>query len=945
MPSGGPTIAKAYVAIIPTTRDAQKNITKELTPALGEAGQEGGEKLSGGIASSLKSGAAKLAGIAKAAIAGAGAAAITKLVHDSVGAFSQFEQLSGGVQKIFDELDTSAIISDAQNAYKTLGISANSYLKSMTDVGATFAATLGDAKGYEIAREGMQSIADYASGTGRSVDVLTEKYTMITRATSSYQSIADQFAGILPATSKDFLAQAQAAGLLSDQYTELTQVPLPEYQEALTKMMTRGVDALGLLGNTAAEATSTLEGSTNMLKASWENMLTALGTGSQEDIQNSFSALGESLVAYLGNLKPRMRIIYESILSVLPMIGQAIIDAVPDIVAGFVDSFDQLLRSAGLDSRLGDILSGVMDSEAMAKIREIAAGISEALPQAFALVQQAAGTAGEFIGRFIDFALQGIQIAQEIGSKIGETLSTALSGVDFGAIFDKARETLDLVLGLVSEIGASIAQTVGDIDPGVMTDVFSSVRDVILDVIGVMQQIDIKGIFESAQPALAWLLDVGGRILAVVIDVGSKAIELSKNVGAALSNVFGDIDVEAVFSGIAIAIGAVIELGTQAIETVGGAISSILDSIDEETLTAIFASLRDFATWIISAAGTIGAIVYDVCTNLIFPTVSEIAGFIAEHVVPGITKILQAAEPVLKFIGEAIQTVGGVLFTLVHEIIIGILMPAISDIMEVAGAVFDFISGIIAGIIEAITHIAEFISGSISATASFIENAIRMAAGVIGVVIATIRDAAGNAFNAAKDFAINAWNNISDKVRSVVDAIKGFVSGIGDGVRNAFESARDSVIRIWDSIKRKIEDGVGAISDVVGGIADSISGAFESAFSGIKRIWNDTVGKISFRVPDWIPGIGGSDWSVPKLAAGGDIKRPGTVLVGEAGPELLSLPRGARVAPLDSATAADSGTTYQVVVGDVDLSDDDQVRRITREYLEYLAALARPALT
>ena len=46
---------------------------------------------------------------------------------------------------------------------------------------------------------------------------------------------------------------------------------------------------------------------------------------------------------------------------------------------------------------------------------------------------------------------------------------------------------------------------------------------------------------------------------------------------------------------------------------------------------------------------------------------------------------------------------------------------------------------------------------------------------------------------------------------------------------------------------------------------------------------------------------------VPLLAEGGDIQSAGAAIVGEAGPELLDLPKGARVTPLngDSAVGID----------------------------------------
>ena len=182
-----------------------------------------------GLSSKFKKSLTAAVKVADAAIIGLGTAAINS--------YSEFEQLAGGAAKIFDEISQTAILQDANNAYKELGLSANQYLAVINDVGAAFAATMGDEAGYEAAKTGLKAISDYASGTGKNVDELSQKFTLITRSTSSYQSIADQFSGILPATSAGFLEQAQAAGILSDSYTKLTEVQIEEYQADVYKMI------------------------------------------------------------------------------------------------------------------------------------------------------------------------------------------------------------------------------------------------------------------------------------------------------------------------------------------------------------------------------------------------------------------------------------------------------------------------------------------------------------------------------------------------------------------------------------------------------------------------------------------------------------------------------------------------------------------------------------
>ena len=231
--------------------------------------------------------------------------AIIALGTASIKSYSEFEQLSGGAAKIFDEMSQTKILQDANNAYKELGLSANQYLAVINDVGATFAATMGDEAGYEAAKTGLKAISDYASGTGKNVGELSSKFTLITRSTSSYQSIADQFSGILPATSAGFLEQAQAAGILSDSYTQLTEVPIDEYQAAVSKMLEQGVADLGLANNTVMESETTISGSLAAMKAAANNFLVAL-VDDNANVSESFSVLASSVGSFLDNIIPKI---------------------------------------------------------------------------------------------------------------------------------------------------------------------------------------------------------------------------------------------------------------------------------------------------------------------------------------------------------------------------------------------------------------------------------------------------------------------------------------------------------------------------------------------------------------------------------------------------------------------------------------------------------------
>lgn len=264
-----------------------------------------------------------------------GATALSGLVVAGVKGFSEMEQLAGGAQKIFNEMDYSKIEKDATEAYKTMNMSAQEYLTAMNNVGATFASTMGDQKGYDTAKQGLQAISDYATGTGADIATLTDKYKMITRSTSSYLSIADQFAGLLPQTTSGFLEQAQASGYLSQSYQKLTDVPVEEYQQAITSMLEDGVKKMGLLGNTSAEAEKTISGSFLATKSALSNFLS--GAGGIEEVTNSMTNLATNIVNAIIQMAPK---IIEGIISLLntltPQIPILLNTLLPSLINGTI---------------------------------------------------------------------------------------------------------------------------------------------------------------------------------------------------------------------------------------------------------------------------------------------------------------------------------------------------------------------------------------------------------------------------------------------------------------------------------------------------------------------------------------------------------------------------------------------------------------------------------
>ena len=149
----------------------------------------------------------------------------------------------------------------------------------------------------------------------------------------------------------------------------------------------------------------------------------------------------------------------------------------------------------------------------------------------------------------------------------------------------------------------------------------------------------------------------------------------------------------------------------------------------------------------------------------------------------------------------------------------------------------------------------------------------------------------------------------------------------------ALIAAIDLIVKNWDWVKDKFMKGIEAAKIVFTAFKDAIVGAFKSVFNFIAKGWNKTVGKLKFTIPKWVPGIGGKGFGVPKipmLATGARNFKGGLAIVGERGPELVSLPRGSDVFSNQESRGMAGGTTINFynarIVSDArtqeELSDD-----------------------
>lgn len=153
----------------------------------------------------------------------------------------------------------------------------------------------------------------------------------------------------------------------------------------------------------------------------------------------------------------------------------------------------------------------------------------------------------------------------------------------------------------------------------------------------------------------------------------------------------------------------------------------------------------------------------------------------------------------------------------------------------------------------------------------------------------------------------NILNGFFKNVKNIWDSIKRIFSGVIDFIRGVFTGDWE---RAWKGVQ-----------DIFGGLFNGLVALAKAPLNGIIGLLNMAIGAINslingfnsigFTMPKW---LGGGSWhpnipnipSIPFLAKGGTVLS-GSAIVGEAGPELLTVgPGGTKVQPLTNSSTNDT---------------------------------------
>lgn len=347
---------------------------------INESGFNSGISKLGSVASGgLKVIAGSVAGVAAAF------GAVSKMSLDSV---ASLEQNIGGVETLFKD-SAQTVIDNANNAYKTAGVSANKYMETVTSFSASLLQGLGNntAEAAKIADMAMVDMSDNANKFGSNMTDIQNAYQGF--AKQNYTMLDNLKLGY-GGTQAEMIRLINDSGILNEKIENLDNVSFDQIIQAIHKIQ----ENMGIAGTTSAEALTTIEGSVQSAKAAFDNFLN--GSSSPQELADAVKAAAENITNNLMQIVPRLA-------KELPEVGNLL-----------MDSLSQSLNSGKLGEMMqigGQVISN------------ITTGIIQALPGIVTASAQIISSFAQNISTSIPQLLSsGIQIIQAIVSGMMQIL-------------------------------------------------------------------------------------------------------------------------------------------------------------------------------------------------------------------------------------------------------------------------------------------------------------------------------------------------------------------------------------------------------------------------------------------------------------------------------------------------------------------------------------------
>jgi phage-related protein len=261
------------------------------------------------------------------AIAGV-STAIVGITAASVKAYADYEQMTGGVVKLFGDASTE-VIANAEKAYRTAGMSANDYMETVTGFSASLLQSLGGdtVEATRLSDQAIQDMSDNANIFGTDIRMIKDAYQgfakqnfmMLDNLKLGYGGTAGEMARLINDTKvmgDTFVATAE----------NVKDIGFDKYIEAIHIVQ----EETNITGTTAKEASETITGSINSAKGAWQNLLVAFASNDIDVLSVAIDNLSTSLGDVFTNLAK----------------------IIPEILSGIVKTVEQVFTNIDFSSFL-----------------------------------------------------------------------------------------------------------------------------------------------------------------------------------------------------------------------------------------------------------------------------------------------------------------------------------------------------------------------------------------------------------------------------------------------------------------------------------------------------------------------------------------------------------------------------------------------------------------
>ena len=370
------------------------------------------------------------------------------------------------------------------------------------------------------------------------------------------------------------------------------------------------------------------------------------------------------------------------------------------------------------------------------------------------------------------------------------------------------------------------------------------------------------------------------------------------------------------------------KVGTSLKTSIGSAVMPILSKLTEK--------LIEFMPTIQSIIEKIGPIAADFIDKLLPPLME-----VAEEVLP---MIAQAASDLLPSLSEIASDLVPIIVDLVRELlpiiiqvvnevmpvlvsIIKKLIPILSRIMEFLGPILEMVMELIGPLLDLVmtilNPILDLVTALLDPLLTLFGDILTPIFGIIQALLGPLTSLLGAILTPIcklLELILTPLMKLLDLILPpIFSLIETFLSWASPYLTAFFEFIGNAVTKMMDWF------GSGGLVKVFKSFGDFFKKLWEGIVSAFKTAINFIIKGINkfieglnkLKPPKWLTDLTGMTGvnlaTIPLLANGGDIEEAGRVIVGERGPEMLDLPRGARVTPLDNASSDYSRLTEAFV--------------------------------